>query len=180
MKEFFKKEIVPIICIIVATFGLFVLYILMHYELKTVENVSTKIEEQVRAKMLEDKVRQVYRDFTGKELRVTSTYRTPRRQALAMHALYKKGVDLYSLYADKKLIKELDKFLESGNIEGTVEVIKSQVERGEYLSKHMCGKAIDIVLGYKSSLIMEYAKYNKDIEIIDEGNHYHIELKEDC
>jgi uncharacterized protein YcbK (DUF882 family) len=119
------------------------------------------------------------------EVIITSNLRTPESQVEAMAGLVSRGVDIRSLYARKSLIEPLAESLKNDNKAKAIHQLREQVANGDYLSSHLCGKAVDISLrSFKKSdyrKIPQLVMNNfKDVQVIFEGNHFHIEEKGGC
>ncbi|MGK4004258.1 hypothetical protein WMF31_16610 [Sorangium sp. So ce1036] len=108
------------------------------------------------APAVEQKVAEIadaYFRRTGKEIVVTSGTRDPARQAEAMLDLFRHGADVLGLYRDKTAAREIlsayEEARSAGLPPGAVtaaieEVIRSQVERGVFISAHLREGAVDI------------------------------------
>lgn len=76
------------------------------------------------------------------KLHVTSGIRTAESQASALSTKRSLGDDLYKLYARDDLIKEI--LSVPNNVSDMARVINAQIARGQFLSNHMSGKALDL------------------------------------
>lgn len=75
-------------------------------------------------------------------LHVTSGIRSANAQASALHTKRNLGDDLYRLYARDDLIKEI--LAVPNTVSDMARVISNQIARGQYLSNHMSGAALDL------------------------------------
>lgn len=113
---------------------------------------------------------------------VTSFRRDAGEQAVLLKRLYDRGVNLQGLYVNQDIIKEVIIVLdERGDVEEIRNILLFYTIQGRYLSKHMCGKALDI--SKKGKNIKDFISFMKlldGVKILDEGDHYHIQTKESC
>jgi hypothetical protein len=125
---------------------------------------------------------------TGKRLHITSGYRSPERQARAMHFnLVSYGIGYVAgTYGGRAEVWEIIKVFrenredEQKAILAMTKVIQSQVKRGKVISIHIGAKAFDI-----RSRGAEAANFSvlRDVvrgmggEVVVEKDHYHVEFK---
>lgn len=116
------------------------------------------------------------------KIKVTSYIRTPKEQAALMIKDYKKGVNLYNIYKNTKVIKEIISVMKSDNAKTAITaIIEKYASEGEYLSYHMCGKALDVSKrGKNVKDFIDFMVNVKDTKVIDEGDHYHIQTITKC
>lgn len=113
----------------------------------------------------------------ARETIITSIERTPREQAQLMHNMKKRGISLRNLY---KPTKTLDTIIAAKTVEEIEQAILDGIRCGYYISKHLCGKALDISKrGLYIDLLLFFSHFD-NVEILDEGDHYHVQLKESC
>ncbi len=147
----------------------------------------TVLKDVLMTKDLEKKVAKLantYFNITGKNLVVTSGYRPPFRQAPAVFANIKlKGLAVVrGTYKNKKLIDEiLDAYRANKNddakaVAAMQKTIENQVKRQAYISSHLLSNAIDLrtITTIKSKLQQTLNQIGG--RLVDEGNHYHVEL----
>jgi hypothetical protein len=128
--------------------------------------------------------------WTGKDLTVTSGTRDPQRQAEAMYVKLQRGEDLHHLYKQTGLLDEImeayrNESASRGSKRETVgamsEVIERQVARGEYISRHLGGEAVDVRKRDMSSDEQHILKMvAKDLGYgapVDEVDNLHFQLK---
>lgn len=116
------------------------------------------------------------------KIKVTSYIRTPKEQAVLMVNDYNRGVNLYYIYKNTKIIKEIIGVMKSDNVETAVTaIIEKYASEGEYLSYHMCGKALDISKrGRNVKDLIAFMVNLEGTKVIDEGDHYHIQTVTKC
>lgn len=127
-----------------------------------------------------------HRRYFGVMAEVTSVNRSTEHQAQLLYSAYSRGVDLYKLYENKKLVDEI--MFAIDDVPSIITVLDKQVKRGDYISKHLCGKAVDIRSKHLSPQTRRrFAaylnnKYWNTLEVINELKppHFHLELKEGC
>lgn len=135
-------------------------------------------------------VARIYFEKTRRPLEITSGYRSPRRQAEAMYVKLAVGGSL-ALYKRQDLTRPLLDAYRQGRkkrwkkdriVAAMAEVLQSQVERGQYLSRHMRGLAFDVRSTGMSSrqrqALLAAVREVGQMRIIHERRppHYHIEV----
>jgi hypothetical protein len=99
-----------------------------------------------------DRVGEAYFKKTKRRFTVTSGVRPPERQARAMYAKLMAGGSL-SIYRNQALTEPLLKAFRDGRkkrhskdriIATMTDILKDQVARGRYISRHMRGRAFDV------------------------------------
>lgn len=147
----------------------------------------TVLKDILMTKDLEKKVAKLantYFNLTNANLTLTSGYRPPFRQARAMLANIKlKGLDVVrATYKNKKLVDEiLNAYKANKNNDEKAQaemqkVIENQVKRKEFISSHLLSNAIDLKVSTTNKAKMLKALEIVGGRLVDEGNHYHIEL----
>lgn len=115
------------------------------------------------------------------KFRATSFWRSPEKQADLLIEQYDKGVDLAKLYKNKGLInKVLSKMTEENVREEVTKVIKEGINQGFYLSKHLCGRAMDVAKDQGIADFVYFMRSVPNMKVLDEGNHYHFEITTKC
>ena len=111
---------------------------------------NARISSTIKAQV--DAIRAEFERQTGLKLRVTSGERTPEEQAQAMYDKLQKGGSL-SIYSNKTAAAEVqaayDAAIKAGagkaaDVTDMASVLRAQVGRGIYISKHLTKSAIDI------------------------------------
>lgn len=135
-------------------------------------------------------VARLYFEKTRRPLEITSGYRSPRRQAEAMYVKLAVGGSL-ALYKRQDLTRPLLDAYRQGRkkrwkkdriVAAMAEVLQSQVDRGQYLSRHMRGLAFDVRSTGMSSrqrqALLAAVREVGQMRIIHERRppHYHIEV----
>ena len=125
--------------------------------------------------------------LSGNGTTITSTERSTQRQAELLLSM--KDTSIYSDRHDD-VMYSIDSTIESfeaGNLLkiDALDIIESILEdyksNGNYLSKHLCGNAMDIVIKSKEKKKILYSlREHIGYRVLDEGSHLHIELNEDC
>lgn len=115
----------------------------------TAKDATVRVPDSLRARI--DRVADLYFFATGKSLVVTDGQRTVAEQASAMLAkLTKDGVEkVRGLYANKSLVNEVivayqSKTTAAARLAAMTATIQSQVDRDEYISRHLTGMAFDV------------------------------------
>lgn len=97
-----------------------------------------------------DKIGPLYFNKVGKKFNVNSGTRDAHRQAEAMWVKYPKD-KIFSEYPNRKLINEILEAIKNAAgksnavvIQAVTDVIQSQINRKEYISKHLIAGCIDI------------------------------------
>lgn len=145
------------------------------------------LKDVLMTKDLEKKVVKLadtYFSLTGSNLTITSGYRPPFRQAPAIYKnIILKGVTaVRDTYKNKKLIDEIltaykaNKNDEAKAIAAMQAVIENQVKNKEYISNHLLSNAIDLRISTTSKSKMLKTLEKVGGRLVNEGNHYHIEL----
>jgi len=150
---------------------------------------------------LEKMINDVHKKVFQEEIVITDSFRTARSQAILFREAWDVGKDLHKLYRDHRLLNELyDAYMkEAGDCGDTKEfckvmtpednitwVIALQMKRGDYISKHLCLKAVDIRSRGKTLKQIQiffnvlHEAYPGILKTINEHNHVHIELTEVC
>jgi peptidoglycan hydrolase-like protein with peptidoglycan-binding domain len=147
----------------------------------------TVLKDILMTKDLEKKVAKLantYFSLTNANLTLTSGYRPPFRQARAMLANIKlKGITtVRNTYKNKRLVDEiLDAYKANKNNDEKAQaemqkVIENQVKRKDFISNHLLSNAIDLKVSTTNKTKMLKALEIVGGRLVDEGNHYHIEL----
>jgi hypothetical protein len=91
-----------------------------------------------------------FHEKTGRRLHVISGQRTPSSQARALYTKFSMGDD-GSVYADQAAVSEIRKAYianiangEAATVKAMEDVITAQLGRGNSISRHLGGKAIDV------------------------------------
>lgn len=131
------------------------------------------------------KIAREYYEKTGKDMVVNSGTRTPRSQAKAMYDNLHKRVNLVH-YTDQKAYKEILKAYhdnvrsgESVTVDAMTRVIEAQVSRHEYISRHLRGRAVDVLINDMSSdqlSVFIQAAHHARAQTLPETNHYHLQF----
>ena len=136
------------------------------------------IPHETQALFKEHKVSKILkRGHFNLKIRVTDFWRSPHEQALLIQKLKNRGTDLSSLYRKSEIIKNIKKAQNTQEIEI---IIRNYINQGVYLSKHLCGKAMDIAKNKYTPEFITFMSGIDEINILDEGNHYHLELTTKC
>lgn len=113
---------------------------------------SLRLTKTARTRLLAIAAR--YAESTGKKLVITGGDRDPKTQAKLMYKKAEAGEDLLTLYTRTELVrpivdayraaKSAKRHSERSVIEAMTKVIRSQVERDEYVSRHLEFGAADV------------------------------------
>ena len=132
----------------------------------------------------------VYHAKTKRTLEITSGVRTPERQAAAMYKKLAVGGSL-ALYKRQSLIAPIRKAYRDGRrarhkkeaiIAAMADEIRAQVERGEFISRHLKGRAFDArsvgLTGRQRTAFLTACRESGKVRVIVESKppHFHVEL----
>lgn len=130
-----------------------------------------------------------YHARTGQRLHVTSGTRSPRQQAEAMYDKLRLGVRLTRLYRDYEAASEITQAYRSHRRAGRsrcigaiARVIRGQVRRGRFISRHLHASAVDIrsrnMNRRQRRIFREIVREAGDIELLEEGRppHWHLQM----
>jgi len=135
-------------------------------------------------------VARLYFEKTRRPLEITSGYRSPRRQAEAMYVKLAVGGSL-ALYKRQDLTRPLLDAYRQGRkkrwkkdriVAAMADVLQSQVDRGQFLSRHMRGLAFDVrstgMSARQRQALLAAVREVGQMRIIHERRppHYHIEV----
>ena len=120
--------------------------------------------------------------FPKQYFEINDYTRTLEEQAIIMSKYPWKNLD--KMYRNKTLLYELQEAHGTKDIRSMVAVLRDQAARGKYISKHLCGKAIDLRTKHLSiSKINKLAKEllkHKQYRFSLHGRHLHIESVDPC
>ncbi|MEO6587880.1 MAG: peptidoglycan-binding protein [Pyrinomonadaceae bacterium] len=124
-----------------------------------------------------------YFQRTGQTLRVTSGYRPPARQAAAMYDLIvgRGESHVRNLYANKDAVDQIlnayrnNNGSRSGAVSAMTRTIENQIGRGIYISSHLRSRALDLSTATNSSVLRQIVG-EMGGTVLNEGDHYHVEL----
>jgi hypothetical protein len=116
------------------------------------------------------------------EVKVTSYERSTLEQARIMLNDLKHGKDLRAIYKNNKIVEDIEKVYQERDAVHKIEkiIIKYQ-EKGFFISRHLCGQAIDISKrGKNIEKLFSFLNKVGKVTIIDEGDHFHIQTIAGC
>ncbi len=124
-----------------------------------------------------------YFERTGENLRVTSGYRPPARQAAAMYDLIVNRGESHvrNLYRDKTAVDEIlsayrsNSANRSGAVAAMTQTIETQVNTGTYISSHLQSRALDLSAATNFSVLSQIVGEMSG-SVINENDHYHVQL----
>lgn len=108
---------------------------------------------------------------------ITSFLRSPTEQIHLLSRLEARGVNLFNLYKRKDVIKAIK---QKTTLEDKVAVLIDYMSKGVYLSKHLCGHAMDISKRGDAKVFIQFMRNTENVIVLDEGDHYHLEIIKDC
>ena len=111
------------------------------------------------------------------KVRITDFWRSPTEQAHLLQKLKNNGVNLSKLYKQASIIKEIE---EADSVELIEIIIRKYINQGEYLSKHLCGKSLDVAKDKGVKDFIAFISNSSDIDVLDEGDHYHLQITTRC
>lgn len=125
-----------------------------------------------------------YFENSDRLLYITSAYRSPERQALAMYFnIIRYGIShVTRTYKGKAAVVEIIEAYRTnrGNpgqaARAMTAVIQSQINRGSYISDHMLGRAFDIRLSSAKLSLLREAARSMGGTVVVEPDHYHVGL----
>jgi hypothetical protein len=136
------------------------------------------------------RVGEQYRHRTGHEIHVTSGTRSPEAQAEAMYDKLARGQNILRLYRDEDATREIVQAFRStrrrdrnASVRAMAGVIRAQMRRGVYISRHLVAGAADIRsrnMSRRERRIFEgLVRQEHDIELLPEGAppHFHLQLR---
>ncbi|MBA2620103.1 MAG: peptidoglycan-binding protein [Acidobacteria bacterium] len=136
------------------------------------------------------KVERLAEDYfraVGERLIVTSGFRPPPRQALAMYnkIVFEGEAKVRDLYANKTAINEIlnafraDKGVPQRAVEAMTKTIENQMRRTPpvFISNHLLDNAFDARKTMTDLKSLQLAASENGGRVIVEGDHYHVELK---
>lgn len=142
------------------------------------------ITERLKTKL--ENLAQLYFNLTGDKLIITSGYRPPARQALAMYnkIVFEGETKTRDLYQNKAAIDEIltafraDKGNSPKAVEAMAKIIENQMKREPpvFISNHLLDDAVD---ARKATTDLEFLRKSAGLfggRVIEEGDHYHVEL----
>lgn len=142
------------------------------------------ITERLRTKV--ENLAELYFNLTGEKLIVTSGFRPPARQALAMYnkIVFEGEQKIRDLYANKAAIDEILKAFraDKGNppkaVAAMTEVVENQMKRNPpvFISNHLLDNAVDVRKATTDLDFLQKSAALFDGRVIVEGDHYHVEL----
>lgn len=142
------------------------------------------ITERLQSKV--ERLAESYFQTTGNKLIITSGYRPPARQALAMYnkIVFEGERATRDLYADKAAIDEilaafrLNKGVPSVAVQTMTIVIENQMKRVPpvFISNHLLDNAVDVRKPTTDLDVLKRASANVGGRVLVEGDHYHVEL----
>ncbi len=118
-----------------------------------------------------------YAEQTGGNLRITSGYRPPSRQASAMYDLIQNKGTTYvrNLYANKGAVNEILTAYANGGQASMTRAIEGQVDRGVYISSHLRSRALDTGTDANFGVLQNIVR-DMGGTVANEGNHFHIQF----
>ena len=132
-----------------------------------------------------------YRGHTGREIHVTSGTRTPESQAEAMFDKLANGQSLLALYRDAEAAREVTQAFRANRRRGRdaavramAAVIRAQVRRGCFISRHLSAGAADVrsrnMSRRERRLFERIVRQMPDVELLAEGSppHFHLQLRD--
>ncbi len=143
------------------------------------------ITERLAAKV--ERLAETYFRAAGERLIITSGFRPPPRQALAMYnkIVFEGEAKVRDLYANKAAIDEIlnafraDKGNPQKAVEAMTKTIENQMRRTPpvFISNHLLDNAFDARKPTTDLKFLQLAASKNGGRVIVEGDHFHIELK---
>lgn len=118
----------------------------------------------------------IAKDF-NLNVRITSFWRSPEQQAYLIYDMKKRGVNLKTLYVNKGII---DNIIKAKTVKEIEAEIREGISKGVYLSKHLCGKALDVSKTGDYRDFVNFLSKIKGVKALDEGDHFHFQLTTKC
>ena len=129
-----------------------------------------------------------YHAETGASIQVNSGTRTAETQARAMFDKIKGGDDILQLYKRQDLAKQIQNAYEDGTnagrpsetvVRAMARVIRAQISQGEYISKHLVSRAVDIQargMSPEQEAAFKQAALKVDATVLWELGHWHLQF----
>ena len=117
------------------------------------------------------------------QFRITSFERTAQEQAELLIRDRREGKNIQLLYKNQELITEIVNNIDKNEkniLESTTLIIQEAIDRGSFISKHLCGKALDISKRRSSIEFIKFMEKLENVSVIDEGDHYHLQIESKC
>lgn len=136
-----------------------------------------------------ERIGREYHRRTGRRLHVTSGTRTPREQAEAMYEKLQLGEQLTRTYRDFEAASEIQAAYRSHRRHGRAacvraiaQVIRRQLRRGCYISRHLHASAVDVrsrdMSPRQQRVFREIVAGVEGVELLQEGRppHFHLQM----
>lgn len=146
-----------------------------------------RLGDEVEATL--ERIGREYHRRTGRRLHVTSGTRTPREQAEAMYEKLQLGEQLTRTYRDYAAASEIESAYRSHRRHGRAacvraiaRVIRGQLRRGCYISRHLHASAVDVrsrdMSPRQQRVFREVVAGVEGVELLQEGRppHFHLQL----
>ncbi len=152
--------------------------------------VDDGVQLSPRIESLLTRIATEYRRRSGRTLHVTSGTRTPQAQAEAMFDKLRHGQNLLRLYRDEHAANEIVHAFRverrrgrPAAVHAMAEVIRGQMQRGCFVSRHLSAGAIDIrsrtMNRSQRRIFANIVGAMPDVELLPEGAppHFHLQLR---
>lgn len=136
-----------------------------------------------------NRIAQSFARRTGRRIHITSGTRTPREQADAMYEKIRRGIRLTRLYRNYDAASEIQNAYRRNRRRGrrpTVRamaaVIRAQIGRGVYISRHLRASAADVrsrnLSRRERHIFREVVRDEGGVSLLQEGRppHFHLQL----
>ncbi len=148
---------------------------------------STEINLSPKTKEKMGKIADEYNRLTGKKVTITDTNRTPKDQAERVYDKIKKGEA--GIYTQKNLLGEVKTAYKAGVAkretpkqitDRMAKVIQDQVNKGQYISRHLIGEGVDVrsrdMSTKEKESFKEVVKNIGGASVLKEDDHFHIQI----
>lgn len=125
----------------------------------------------------------VFKSSKGLIVTITSYYRSAEEQATILINKYKKNKSSLNIYRSRQIITEVINIMEDdydSKKDRIAQVLKEYMDNNRFLSKHMCGQALDIRKNQQGKIFVDFIRKFENLSVIDEGSHYHVRTDFKC
>lgn len=155
-----------------------------HYTVQDGVRLGPRMERVIR------RIARAFHRRTGRGIHVTSGTRSPREQARAMFFKLRRGQRLTRLYRDYDAASEIQRAYQRHRREGRgvcvramARVIRAQVERGCFISRHLRASAADVrsrdMSRRERRVFRQVVARFDQVSLLEEGTppHFHLQLR---
>lgn len=151
--------------------------------------VAEDVELAPRMRRVIARIAREFRQRTGRGIHVTSGTRSPRAQAAAMYFKLRRGQRLTRIYRDYDAAAEIQRAYRrhrrrgrSACVRAMARVIRAQVRRGCFISRHLRASAADVrsrdMSRREQRIFRQVVSRHGEVSLLQEGTppHFHLQL----